>query len=259
TELGAFAQASKKIANEKLKFSASLRYDKNENFEGQFSPRITAVFTEGNSNFRAAFQTGFRNPTTQAQHIDLNVVAARLIGGLPYYREKYNIFENGFTQASVNNYIAAVGSGKSPVDPEATGLLESITSLPELRPEQVKSIEIGYKGLLADNRLLIDVAYYYNLYNDFITQTSIRKASGPVYPGATMDTTEGAINAVNAPSLLTPITIPGMENTFQTYTNLVDQEVKAHGAALGLDYNLPNNFTLSGNYNFNKLLTDIND
>jgi iron complex outermembrane receptor protein len=259
TELGAFAQASKKIANEKLKISASLRYDKNENFEGQFSPRISAVFTEGNSNFRAAFQTGFRNPTTQAQHIDLNVVAARLIGGLPYYREKYNIFENSFTQASVNEYIAAVGAGKSPVDPEATGLLQSITSLPELRPEQVKSLEVGYKGLVADSRLLIDVAYYYNLYNDFITQTSIRKASGPVYPGAPINSTEGAINAVNAPSLLTPITVPGMENTFQTYTNLVDQEVKAHGAALGLAYSLPNNFNLSGNYNFNKLLTDIGD
>lgn len=256
-EIGAFAQASKRVANEKLKLTGSLRYDKNENFDGQFSPRLSAVFTQGSSNFRAAFQTGFRNPTTQGQHIDLNVVAARLIGGLSYYREKYKIFENAFSQASVNDYIAAVGGGKSPVDPGATGLLQSVASLPELRPEQVKSFEVGYKGLLASNRLLVDFAYYYNLYNDFITQTSIRKASGPVYPGAAMSSTEGAINAVNAPSLLTPITVPGMENTFQTYTNLVDEEVRAHGAALGLTYNLPNNFTLSGNYNFNKLLTSI--
>ena len=256
-ELGAFAQASKRVANEKLKLTGSLRFDKNENFDGQFSPRLSAVYTEGTSNLRVAFQTGFRNPTTQAQHIDLNVVAARLIGGLPFYRQKYNIFENGFTQASVNQYIAAVGSGKSPVDPEATGLLDRVESLPELRPEQVKSLEVGYKGLLAANRLLIDFAYYYNIYNDFITQTSIRKASGPVFPGAAMNTTEGAINAVNAPTLLTPITTPGMENTFQTYTNLVNEEVKAHGAALGLAYNFPNDFTLSGNYNYNKLLTSI--
>src|SRR5690606_3766249 len=142
-------------------------------------------------------------------------------------------------------------------DPTATALLQQVNSLPELRPEQVKSLEIGYKGLLLNNRLLVDLAYYYNIYNDFITQTAVRKASGPVYPGAAMNTTEGAINAVNAPSLLTPITTPGNENTFQTYTNLIDQEVKAHGTAIGLTYNLPNNFILSGNYNFNKLLTDI--
>jgi len=256
-ELGAFAQASKRLADDKLKLMGSLRYDKNENFQGQFSPRLSAVYTQGNSNFRAAFQTGFRNPTTQGQHIDLNVVAARLIGGLSYYRDKYRIFDNAFSQASVNEYVAAVGAGKSPVDPEATALLERVESLPELTPEQVKSLEVGYKGLLADNRLLIDFAYYHNIYNDFITQTAVRKASGPVYPGAAMNSTEGAINAVNAPSLLTPITVPGMENTFQTYTNLVNEEVRAHGAALGLTYNLPNNFTLSGNYNFNKLLTDI--
>ena len=256
-ELGAFAQASKRLVSDKLKLMGSLRYDKNENFDGQFSPRLSAVFTEGNSNFRVAFQTGFRNPTTQGQHIDLNVVAARLIGGLDYYRDKYRIFDNAFSQASVNDYIAAVSSGKSPVDPAATALLEQVTDLPELQPEQVKSFEIGYKGLLADDRFLVDVAYYYNIYNDFIVQTAVRKASGPVYPGAAVNSTEGAINAVNAPSLLTPITVPGSENTFQTYTNLVNQEVKAHGAAVGLTYTLPSNFTLSGNYNFNKLLTAI--
>ena len=256
-ELGAFAQASKRLFNDKLKLMGSLRYDKNENFDGQFSPRLSAVVTQGNSNFRVAFQTGFRNPTTQGQHIDLNVVAARLIGGLNYYRNKYRIFDNAFSQASVNDYIAAVGAGKSPVDPTATSLLEQVTSLPELRPEQVKSFEVGYKGLLANNRLLVDLAYYYNIYNDFITQTAVRKAAGPVYPGAATNTIEGAFNAVNAPSLLTPITTPGSENTFQTYTNLIDQEVRAHGAAIGLTYNLPNNFMLSGNYNFNKMLTDI--
>lgn len=256
-ELGAFAQASKKVAGDKVKLMGSLRFDKNENFSGQLSPRLSAVFTEGTSNFRAAFQTGFRNPTTQGQHIDLNVVAARLIGGLPYYREKYNIFENSFSQASVNEYIAAVSAGKSPVDPTATALLERIESLPDLKPEQVKSFEVGYKGLLANNRLLIDFAYYFNIYNDFITQTAVRKASGPVYPGAATNTTEGAINATNAPSLLTPITIPGMENSFQTYTNLEDEEVRAHGAAVGITYNLPGNFALGANYNFNNLLTEI--
>lgn len=258
-EIGAFAQGAKRFIDDKLKITASVRYDKNENFKGQFNPRISGVYTQGNNNIRVSYQTGFRNPTTQGQHIDLNVVSARLIGGLPFYRDKYNIFENAFSLASVNNYVAAVGSGLSPVDPRATGLLERVESLPELRPERVQSFEIGYKSLIANNRLLIDAAYYYNIYNDFITQTAVRRAPGPVFPGAMPNTDQAAINAINAPTLLTPITVPGMENTFQTYTNIVDEEVRAHGAAIGLTYNLPSNFTLGGNYNFNRLISNIGE
>lgn len=256
-ELGAFAQASKRVLEEKLKLTGSVRYDKNENFDGQFSPRISGVFTEGNSNFRLSYQTGFRMPTSQAQHIDLNVVSGRLIGGLPHYREKYRIYENAFTLGSVQRYTAAVGAGASPVSAEATALLQIVETLPDLRPEQVRSTEVGYKGLLSNNRLLIDFAYYYNDYSDFIAQTAVRKAPGPVFPGAAMTTDQGAINAVNAPSLLTPITIPGQENTFQTFTNIIDENVRAHGAAIGITYNLPKNYSISGNYNFNRLLTDL--
>lgn len=258
-EIGAFAQGAKRLFNDKLKLTGSLRYDKNENFQGQLNPRISGVYSQGNSNVRLSYQTGFRNPTTQGQHIDLNVVSARLIGGLPFYRDKYDIFTNAYSLASVNKYVAAVGSGMSPVDPRATGLLEQVTSLPELRPERVQSMEIGYKSLLANNRLLVDVAYYYNIYNDFITQTAVRKAPGPIFPGAMPNTDQGALNAINAPTLLTPITTPGQENTFQTYTNIVDEEVRAHGAAIGLTYNLPSNFTLGGNYNFNRLISNIGE
>ena len=196
-------------------------------------------------------------PSTQAQHIDLNVISARLISGLPYYRDKYKIYENGYSLASVQQYTAAVAEGASPIGASATGLLEPVTSLPALSPEKVKAIEVGYKGLLMDNRLLIDFAYYYNRYNNFISQTAIRKAPGPVYPGADPNSDEGAINAINAPSLLTPVTTPGQENTFQTYTNIVDREVRAHGLVLGINFNLPGNYTIGGNYNYNKLLTEF--
>lgn len=256
SEYGAFVQAGKKVLNEKLKITGSIRYDKNENFDGQFSPRISGVLTERNHNFRLSYQTGFRMPTTQAQHIDLNVVSARLIGGLPFYREKYDIFTNAFTMASVEQYVAKVGAGASPISPEATSLLQPATpeDFPELRPEQVRSIEIGYKSLLNNNNIMIDFAYYYNVYNDFITQNAVRKAPGPIYP-VPANGDQLAINAVNAPTLLTPITTPGSENTFQTYTNFTGGNVKAHGAAFGLTFNLPKNYTLSGNYNFNKLIS----
>ena len=84
-EVGAFVQVGKKIADAfKLTFSG--RYDKNQNFEGRFTPRITGVYTVApNNNIRLSYQTGYRNPTTQNQYIDLSVGggSTRLIGGLP--------------------------------------------------------------------------------------------------------------------------------------------------------------------------------
>ncbi|MEK0814374.1 TonB-dependent receptor, partial [Mycobacterium ulcerans] len=82
-EYGAFLQAGKKLLNEKLKLSASTRYDKNQNFKGRFTPRFSAVYTVVPENYlRASYQTGFRNPTNQNQYINLNTGNALLIGGI---------------------------------------------------------------------------------------------------------------------------------------------------------------------------------
>ena len=48
-----------------FKLSASMRYDKNENFDGQFTPRVSGVFSFGDHNIRLSYQSGFRIPTTQ--------------------------------------------------------------------------------------------------------------------------------------------------------------------------------------------------
>ncbi|RYF63393.1 MAG: TonB-dependent receptor, partial [Cytophagaceae bacterium] len=79
-EYGAFAQVSKSLFDEHLKLTASTRYDKNQNFEGQFTPRVSAVATFGEHNIRLSYQTGFRIPTTQNQYIDLQTPQARLVG-----------------------------------------------------------------------------------------------------------------------------------------------------------------------------------
>ena len=62
------------LEDDRLKLTASIRYDKAQNFEGNFSPRVSFAYAGGenkNQNFRASFQTGFRNPTTQDQYIGL--------------------------------------------------------------------------------------------------------------------------------------------------------------------------------------------
>jgi iron complex outermembrane receptor protein len=267
-EVGAYIQAAKKILNEKLKVTGSLRYDKNENFDAQLNPRVSAVYSvTPNSNFRVAFQTGFRNPTTQGQHIDLNVLTYRLLGGLPQYAKAYNVFENAYTVASVNRYIARVASlygtgiytgsnaGLAIGDPSALALLNPITEVDPVKPERVQSIEVGYKGLIGD-KLMLDVAYYYNSYQDFITQVILRQSAGPLDFAAVGPTEQ---NVRNAQTLLTPgVDENGRQNSYSVYTNL-DKQVSAQGFVFGADYSLPKGYKVGFNYNWNKLNNELGD
>ncbi len=270
-EVGAYVQGAKRLIQDKLKLTGSVRYDKNQNFQEQINPRISAVYTVAQKhNFRASFQTGFRNPTTQGQHIDLNVVSARLIGGLPYYAEKYHVFENAYTLSSVNDYtnrltqnlsnaqyVAALGgranAGLALGDPNTLALLKPVTSAEPVRPEQIQTVEVGYRSLIGD-RLMVDMAYYYNEFTHFMTQITVRKAAGAIDQGATTFTAQ---NVNNAQTLLTPITTPGQENTFSVYTNINDRKITSQGATFGLEYSLDRGYKLTGNYNWNKLNTAL--
>lgn len=114
-EFGGYIQGAKKMFNDKFKLTASARYDKNENFEGQWSPRVSGVFTSGNHNIRASYQTGFRIPTNQDQYIDLVTPQAHLIGGLPFFINQNNLRNNpGYTLAGVTAYGAAVSADTKP-------------------------------------------------------------------------------------------------------------------------------------------------
>ena len=73
-EFGAYAQVTKRLFDDKLSLSASGRYDKNEDFKGHFTPRVTALITVAkNQNLRLSYQTAYRFPTTQQKYIRLNV------------------------------------------------------------------------------------------------------------------------------------------------------------------------------------------
>ena len=77
--------------NDVLKLTASGRYDKSTNFEGRFTPRITAlVKVARDNNIRLSFQTAYRFPSTQDQYINLNTPGSKLIGGLPSSRPFLN-------------------------------------------------------------------------------------------------------------------------------------------------------------------------
>jgi outer membrane receptor protein involved in Fe transport len=219
-EYGAFGQIGKRLFSDKFKLTFAGRYDKSQNFEGRFTPRITGVLTVApNNNIRASYQTGYRNPTTQDQYIDLAVGggATRLIGGLPELLTKYNLIGNpAVTSESYRALLASAATGAP-----NPGVLETYSfDTRGVRPESVQSYELGYKGLLG-SKLLIDTYGYYSIYSDFISAVEIYQN-----PLAT---------AVK----------------FNVPVNLTE-DVKTYGAAFGLDYIL-GKYNLSGNVSYNKI------
>lgn len=239
-EYGAFTQIGKKFLQEKLKLTASVRYDKNENFKGSFTPRFSGVYTVASThNFRASYQTGFRNPTPVDQFIKLNVPGITILGGAPSNSAGMNVYENSFTAASAEAFGGAVGAAIQGGTPPPLAIANNKDLLVKsnvvyIKPEQQKAFEVGYKGLLA-NKLLIDVNYYYSKYTDFLLNTVVLRANSQVL-GA-----DGKINPAAAGEVAARTV-----NAFQLYTNATD-EVSAQGLSAGLTYLLDGGYAVGAN------------
>lgn len=214
-EYGFYTQISKKLMDDRLKLAASIRYDKNENFDGQVNPRASIVYSAGeskNHNFRTSFQTGFRNPDSQAQFIFFPLGTTTLIGGTPANAERYKLY--GF-----------------PLDATDGGVLSAATRQPialeYVKPERLSSFEVGYKGRVAKGKVLLDLNYYYSGYQDFIVQRNVISK---------VATTQGS-------------TVLPAGSPFRTYTN-AENDLSSQGIGLGVAYQLPKGYRIDGSYNW---------
>ncbi len=242
-EWGAYAQMSKKFIDDRLELTGSLRYDKNEYFDGQFSPRISGVYsTPTNQNFRASFQRGFRIPTTQDQFIDLDVVTRRLIGSNQALIDRYNFSSNQvYTSTSVT---AAQQAFAETGDLQAAIALLDPWEFDEFTTEKVNTYEVGYKGLI-NNKLLIDAYYYYSSYRDFIAEIDFTQTAIPnqLPPFDVEEDPEGIVSGTT------------FTQRYGVDVNAAGR-VDAHGFALSADYSLEGGYTIGGNVAFNQLLDD---
>jgi outer membrane cobalamin receptor len=259
-EYGAYTQLTKKLIDDRLKFTGSLRYDKSKNFDGNYSPRVSLVYSGGESrkhNFRASFQTGFRNPSTQDQYIGFNVGSAILLGSAPDNLTRYketlpvstatgqffaggtsvnitglNAYNNSYTAASV----AALTATGNPA------LLKK-TNLAFVKPEEVKAIEIGYRSFIQD--MSVDINGYYNTYNNFIGNLNV---VAPLY-GKTQDAPNPAGGATDLGTQSLHALTNGNYRAFQLYTN-TGVEIKSLGFGLGLGKKVYKDFEVGVNYNY---------
>lgn len=267
SEYGVYTQLQKKLMEDRLKLTGSVRYDKSKNFDGSFSPRISTVYTAGEKKdhtFRGSFQTGFRNPSTQDQYIGFNVGSSVLVGSAPdnltRFRETLpvsttvgqafaggasvvmtglNAYNNSYTASSVQAFSAL-----APTNIAAAAALLKKSNAAGVKPETVKAFELGYRGQLAG--INIDLNGYYNIYNNFLGNLIV---VAPFYGTAVNSPNPAGNPATDLSTQSLHALTNGNTRVYQLYTN-TDIEIESIGFGIGLSKKIIKDFELSANYNY---------
>lgn len=151
-EFGLYAGMEKKFAAEKWIARASIRVDKNENFDFLPSPAASLIWQPNKQHsIKGTITSAIRNPTLLNQYMYYNVGRAKLLGNI-----------NGYDSLVT---IESIRDCYSTLVPNIDTL--NYFNLDPIAPEKVKSFEFGYKGTFF-NKLYIDLGYYFNSYTNFI-------------------------------------------------------------------------------------------
>ncbi|NNE78095.1 MAG: TonB-dependent receptor, partial [Pricia sp.] len=241
-EYGLYAQLQKKLLDERLKFTGSVRFDKNEFYDGFLSPRASLIYTFGekrNHNFRVSVQQGFRNPTTQDLFIGLNAGRAILVGSAPNNLDRYTsspIILSTRGQFLTGQTSTTLGGREAYENAYSLNSVNAgnptVVNTPLVKPEEITAYEAGYRAQIG--KVAIDLSAYYNKYKNFISNTTVVV---PLYGEAG----DGGL------SLL------ALQNSdfqaFQTYTNSL-ADINSYGATLGIDAKIFGDFDIGGSYTY---------
>ncbi|SDD29353.1 TonB-dependent Receptor Plug Domain [Mucilaginibacter pineti] len=250
---GAFTQVTKTFFDEKLKLFGSIRWDRNPYFDPKFTPRLAAVYSiNENHNFRFTFQNGYRFPSLFEALSYVNNGRVKRVGSLPFINDGLGYLGNSYTQSSVVAFNAAVNAaGGSDATALANKSLLKVADLPPARPEQITSYEIGYKGIVADNKVFIDIDAYTNRYDGFLGQVQVF-----VPNGATVGSDAAVLAMLDINRDPTTATASNAASQgqarYRVYTN-AKNIYNNYGSSAGLTYNFYKRYTVSGNVSFNKL------
>ncbi|NPA46242.1 MAG: TonB-dependent receptor plug domain-containing protein [Chlorobi bacterium] len=245
-ERAVFAQYIQKLMDGHLKFNGSVRFDKQNDFKVNFSPRVALVWLpdeEKKHSLRVAYQTGFRYPTTQDLYIGLNIGYATLVGAAPDNWDRYseeNLDNNGNTytltgrDVYTNSYTLTsfmkFAQTHNPADLEAADVRP-------IGPEHIQSFEFGYRGDLGKG-WNVDMVAYTNHYEDFIANyyvMAIPKSYGDVHDNS-------GLNAV----------VNGAYKPASTYTNS-DIPIDSYGLDISIVKHWDNGYNLNLVYDYAKL------
>ncbi|WP_420155094.1 TonB-dependent receptor plug domain-containing protein [Siphonobacter sp.] len=237
---GGFVQASRTFWGERLKLTGSLRLDKNQYFTPRLNPLVTAVFSPAAEQYvRASYQTGYRYPSLFEAFSNVNSGGVKRVGGLKVMSQ--GIFERSYFRTSIDAFQAAINTDVNTHQltteqaiQKNKGLLRKNTYT-YLQPEQVNSLEVGYRSLFFKKRLYIDVDFYYNVYRNFIAQVeaNIPKKSNP-------------------DSLAYYLADRTQQDRYRLWTNSKTR-VYNYGSSVGIRYALVREWTVTGNASLARL------
>ncbi|MDH3698381.1 MAG: TonB-dependent receptor [Flavobacteriaceae bacterium] len=243
-EYGAYMQLQKKFMDDRLKFTGSVRYDKNEFFDGFFSPRVSFLYNFGelqNQNLRVSYQKGFRNPTTQDLFIGLDAGAAVLVGSAPDNLDRdVRTFDLSTGGQALTGMPTATVVGRAAyenaysVSSVLAGAPVAVNT-PIVKPEEISAYEVGYRAQIGS--VAIDLSAYYNEYTDFLSQTSVLV---PFYGQAG----DGGLSLLALQN--------GDSRPYLAYTNS-PAEVNSVGATIGIEAKVFGNFDVGANYTYAEL------
>jgi outer membrane cobalamin receptor len=220
-EFGIYSGIERRSKDNKLKINATARVDKNVNFPFIFSPAASMVYTPNKiSYYRVSLSAGVRNPTLADQYLYYNVGRAILLGNI-----------NGYDSlVTIPSLYDALGG--------LTADFKKLQwfSVDPVRPEKVKSIEVGYKSFLASNKLNVDASAYFSYYQDFI-----------------------GYEIGFDPNIIYNIGVISGGQVYRIATN-AKSTVTTMGLSVGTNYFFAKNYTAGFNYSFNQLnKTDTDD
>ena len=213
-EGGIYGGIEKRWKLDRIIANVTTRLDKNQNFNFLVSPAASLIYKHRpNHVFRASFSSAIRNPTLADQYLYYDVGRARLLGNL-----------NGFDS------LVEIQSFRDAYADDADRSLLNFYNVAPIRPEQARTIELGYKGNIFDQSIFIDAGVYYTSYKDFI---GYNIGLDPVY--------------FNSDNKATPLFV----NAYRVAANATEI-VTTQGVAIGVNYFLKK-FNLGGNYSWNSL------
>jgi len=245
-KFGGFAQATKKVLNDRLKIVASVRVDKTDHFSPKVNPRLAFVYSWADKhNIRLSIQNGYRFPTIFEGFSAVNNGGVYRYGGIDILTKDMRLFENSYVRTTVDAFQKAFlndvnknGKTQTQAALDNQNLLVKNTYT-YLKPEEITSFDAGYKGSLLNNRLFVDVDAYYNIYNNFIDQIEIsvpkKGQVGQLYNG--LDST------------IFQMTNKTNYTTYRMWTNAKSTYFN-YGATAGAHYNFYKKFIVGGNVSY---------
>jgi len=217
-QYGFYVGAEKKFSDKWIA-SATLRVDKNQNFNAVLSPAASLVYSPRANHFlRLSLTSAVRNPTLTDQYLNLNVGPATLRGNLDgvdslITLQSFNVWRDTQRASSLDYYN---------IDP--------------IRPEQAQSIEVGYRATLGE-RVFLDVSAFTTFYKYFIGYR--------IGIDAPFDT-NGQIQNLS-------------QIRVYRYAANSTNEVTTQGANIGVNYYYWKQHAFAFNYSYNQLAKKVDD